>query len=826
MKTRSVLLLSLALSALPGFAVAAQKAPPSAGKSSATAAVQGWLDWRGPLQTGVSLETGLPDKVDAKAPLWTANFQGQSSPVIANGKLFIMGYEGDDAELQEGLACFDADSGKLLWKRLFSDFLSDVIYLRYSTSSPSIDPESGNIFTQSSQGLLSCFTPEGKLLWQRSMMEEFGRLTFPNSRTASPRIDGELVITRGITSSWGAHGPAGDRFYAFDKKTGELVWSSAPGERPQDNTFCHVWFGFHEGKRVIYSAGGDSTLLAINARTGEPLWRTPVAKAGAKGGINAAVIEHKGNIIVTHESENLDTTEVGRMAAYRIPSGVKPPTNLTPQVIPTKEMEVWRNLVGSLASSPVLVGDTIYEISGLGDLFAIDANTGKIQWDLKLGIEQRQSSPLYADGKLYAAIYIAGAGAPAEATESGGNGELFIIKPGAKEGKILSRTVVEGKCFGSPIAYNGKLYLQTDKKLYCFGKAGTSKGLAAAPAPQKWPAPGAPAQLQIIPYEVLLSPGQAQTFRIRVLDANGFTVEESLDPKLVKWEPYIPPTALVKATMSATWNAAGALVADAAQKPSAGAFKAVLVRDGKELVGYGKGRIVPNLPLTQDFETFELTEKTGPGVGNEVVALPPAEPGRIATQPGPTNWNVIEPPTPFAYPPLPWNSCRFRFEVRQAPGEGGTKALCKTIDNKLFQRGQVFINRPDLSNYTIEADVMTEGNRRKMSEIGVINQRYIIVLKGNFQQIEVNSNQERLKVAAPFAISPNTWYRLKARVDVAADGSGVVRGKAWKKGEPEPEAWTIEVPHKIAHKNGSPGFFGFTPQEQRAWIDNIEVKAN
>ncbi len=831
MTTRPVFLLALALGTLHGFAAPAKSAKGTASKkpAAATPAVQGWLDWRGPLNTGVSLETGLPDKVDAKAALWTAEFQGQSSPVIANGKLYIMGYEGDGAELQEGIACFDADTGKLLWKQLFSDFLSDVIYLRYSTSNPAIDPESGNVFTQSSQGLLTCFTPDGQQLWQRSMMEEFGRLTFPNSRTASPIVDGELVITRGITSSWGAHGPAGDRFYAFDKKTGELVWSSAPGDRPQDNTFCHVWLSFHEGKRVLYSAGGDSTVLAINARTGEPLWRTSVAKAGAKGGINAAVIEHKGRIIVTHESENLDSTEVGRMAAFKIPAGVKPPTPQTPQVFPTKELEVWRNPVGSLASSPVLVGDRIYEISGLGDLYAIDANTGKIQWEFKLGIEQRQSSPFYADGKLYAAIYIAGsghAGAPAEGTESGGNGELFILKPGEKEAKVLSRTVLEGKCFGSPIGYNGKLYIQTDKKLYCFGKAGPNKGLAAAPEPKKWPAPGEKAQLQVIPYEVLLNPGQTQTFRIRALDANGFTVEENVDPKSVKWEPYIPPTALVKATMAATWNAEGAMVADAVPKPSAGAFKATLNLGGNELVGYGKGRIVPKLPFAQDFETFELTEKTGPGVGQEVVALPPAEPGKLAPQPGPTNWNVIEPPTAFAYPPLPWNSCRFRFEVRQAPGDGATKALCKTVDNKLFQRGQVFINRPDLSNYTIEADVMTEGNKRKMSEVGVINQRYIIVLKGNFQQIEVNSNQERLKVGAPFPIAPNTWYRVKARVDVAADGSGVVRGKAWKKGDPEPEAWTIEVPHKIAHKNGSPGIYGFTPQEQRAWIDNIAVTPN
>ena len=162
----------------------------------------------------------------------------------------------------------------------------------------------------------------------------------------------------------------------------------------------------------------------------------------------------------------------------------------------------------------------------------------------------------------------------------------------------------------------------------------------------------------------------------------------------------------------------------------------------------------------------------------------------------------------------------------QAPGEGGTKALCKTIDDKRFQRGQVFFGHPDLRNYTIQADVLTEGNKRKMSEVGVINQRYAVILKGNAQQIEVNSNQERIRQSAPFKWSPNEWYRLKARVDVAADGSGVVRAKAWKKSDPEPEAWTIEVPHKHAHTQGSPGLFGFSPQEQRAWIDNISVTPN
>ena len=60
----------------------------------------------------------------------------------------------------------------------------------------------------------------------------------------------------------------------------------------------------------------------------------------------------------------------------------------------------------------------------------------------------------------------------------------------------------------------------------------------------------------------------------------------------------------------------------------------------------------------------------------------------------------------------------------------------------------------------------------------------------------------------------------------AADGSGVVRGKAWKKGDSKPEAWTIEVPHKHAHVSGSPGLFGFAPQEQRVSVDNITVTLN
>ena len=59
-----------------------------------------------------------------------------------------------------------------------------------------------------------------------------------------------------------------------------------------------------------------------------------------------------------------------------------------------------------------------------------------------------------------------------------------------------------------------------------------------------------------------------------------------------------------------------------------------------------------------------------------------------------------------------------------------------------------------------------------------------------WQTMEVSSNQELFRQDAPFKWSPNEWYHLKTRVDVAADGTGMIRAKAWKKTDPEPDAWT------------------------------------
>lgn len=746
------------------------------------APVTGWLGWRGPEQTGMSRETGLPDKVDPKNPLWRVDFPGASTPVIANGKLYIMGYLGEGPDLQEGVACFDAETGRKLWQHLDNDFISDTIYLRYATASPAIDPDTGNVYVQGTQGFLAGFTPDGKTLWKKSLMEEFGRLTFPNARTATPVIDGDLVITRGITANWGAQGPAGDRFYAFDKTTGDLVWASTPADRPKDNSFSLPIFGWHRGKRVFYASTGDGSVVCVNARTGEPLWRVHLFRAG----INATVLLHKNDKLIAIFGVPY---EPGQLVAMKIPDAEPAAGATGPVVLERKDLELWAADISTSTSSPILVGDMVYVVAEKGDLCAVNANTGEVKWKTKLGIEQRNACPFYADGKLYVPMLDNPAGkGGGDSSEAGSSGAFYIIKPGDQP-EMLQHAEVEGRCFGTPVAYNGKLYLQTTKHLYCWGKPGNNPGLAPEPKAAPWPKAGPAASLQIIPSEFTLRPGQSTSFRARKIDANGFVVADVADVKTLKWAHYVPPTARVRSAVNGEFNAEGKFVADAATKPSAGAFEATL--DG--LKGYIRGRVLPYLPLSQDFESITLSETNV----NEGAA--------------------------FAYPPLPWIGARFKFDVRE---KDGTKCLTKTIDNKFFQRATVFLGAPDAKNYTIEADVMSDGNRRKMSEVGLINQRYAIVLKGNEQKLEVSSNFERLREAVEFKWQPKTWYHLKTRVDIAPDGTGVVRGKAWKRGDPEPEAWTIEVKHRTAHQEGSPGLFGFSPQDERVYIDNIKVTPN
>jgi hypothetical protein len=242
--------------------------------------------------------------------------------------------------------------------------------------------------------------------------------------------------------------------------------------------------------------------------------------------------------------------------------------------------------------------------------------------------------------------------------------------------------------------------------------------------------------------------------------------------------------------MKGAFNKQGELVADSKITSSAGAYR-FIAEDGLKSVI--RGRVLP-ADYQEDFESYKPS-----------VPRPQEN-------------------TSFAWPPLAWIGARFKWEIREIDGN---KCLIKVQDRLILQRAISFIGNPDMSDYTIEADVMTGGNRRVMSDVGLINQRYIIALKGTHRTLSISSNLDRVEYNQKFPVKANTWYRLKTSVKVHPDGSGTVYVKCWDKSKTEPEKWTIEFKVEHVHSKGAPGLFGFSPGGLKpVFVDNIKVSSN
>lgn len=763
--------------------------------------VTGTLNWRDANQNGTSPQTGLPAKAvlegDGANLRWALETPGRGTATIAEyadgPRLYAIGYPGDGANLLETLYCLNPETGEVLWQRGYADFISDIVYNRYSISAPTIDPETGIVYYQTSPGLVMAFDRDGNELWQISLMETYGKLTFPNGRTGVVTIDGDLAIVNCISSNWGSEGPGRNRFYAFNKFTGELVWSSTPGVGPpflSDSSFSTPYIEERQGRRVFYAGTGCGNLVCVNIRTGQPMWRYQMSF----GGVNASPVVYDNGtpddptddlVIQIHGVENIDDTGRGYMIAIRADQALAAAVSSEGQLQLDKSFVAWRNdNVSTFTSSPTIVDGVVYQCAEDGRLVAVDAKNGETLWEKKFGTDQLHASPVYADGKMYLAMWHDG---------------LYVFEPtregpGTIEHLKLSE---EDLCIGTPSVWNGKVYLHTTQRLYCFGNE-QGGGLADVPALDNAPlamlAPSdasKPSMLMLQPAEFLLRPGDTVYVKGTPVGERGEIIGTT-NPAL-SIEKFIPPTALVKVELDATINA-NTITASQTNAPSAGAFKASV----GDLSGTTRGRILPAPPYHFDFQGFELNETD-------------------ATD------NV-----PYAHPPLPWIGARLKWQVRDDPTDpGNNQVLAKTLDRVLFQRSTIFMGHADDRDYTVQADVMTDGNRRGGSVVGVVNQRYIIAIDANKDVIEVSSNPNRLAVTAPFDVKEKTWYTIKSMVVPDEDGNGKVYGKVWPRGEDEPEQWTITVEVPNIQTQGSPGIYGFSPQSRfRVYVDNVSVTPN
>ena len=178
--------------------------------------------------------------------VWSAETGGRSTPIVLNGRVFVDCRTTDDfndaeekIDSREQVVCWDAETGEELWRDKFNVFQTDIPSPRVGWAAMCGDEETGYVYAHSVSGLLKCYTPDGEIVWEKSLAEDFGKISGYGGRTQTPIIDEDRLIVSFLATNWGdMKGPAPKHYYyAFDKKTGELNWISAPGGAPQDTNY-------------------------------------------------------------------------------------------------------------------------------------------------------------------------------------------------------------------------------------------------------------------------------------------------------------------------------------------------------------------------------------------------------------------------------------------------------------------------------------------------------------------------------------------------------------------------------------------------------------
>src|SRR5271170_676231 len=131
-----------------------------------------WPQWRGPNRNGISSEKGWLDHWPAQGPpiAWKAAVgTGFSSFAVAGGRLYTTG-NSDNADT---IFCFDAASGKELWKHTYPADLGDKFFEGGTTGTPTVD--GGRVFGLSRWGDLFCLeAATGKIVWTTNVATQTG----------------------------------------------------------------------------------------------------------------------------------------------------------------------------------------------------------------------------------------------------------------------------------------------------------------------------------------------------------------------------------------------------------------------------------------------------------------------------------------------------------------------------------------------------------------------------------------------------------------------------------------------------------------------------
>lgn len=381
-----------------------------------------WPGFRGTHRDGVSAETGLADSWPESGPriLWRRSVgAGFSGIAVDGGRAFTL----DQAAGRQRLIALDASDGSVLWTtETGPPFTSE--YGDGPRATPLVDGDHVYVVDAGARlGAIDVAT--GEVVWGHDLAASFAARVPAIGFSSTPILEGDRLIVE-VGAEDGA-------FMAFDKATGERVWSSQSDDAAY---VAPIAFDAAGRRQVVFFSG--SGLYAVAPDDGSLLWHAPWKSPCPATGIplNAA-----SPVFLPPDRVFAAAAWGDRKggAVFRIAEG---DSALTVE-------ELWHDpaTIDGEISTPVRVGDHLYGFKG-GIFLAVDSATGETAWSTR-GFGR--GSLIAADGKLIVL---------------GEHGNLTLAEATPEGYRELAATqLLEGRSWTSPSLAAGRLYVRNETEM-------------------------------------------------------------------------------------------------------------------------------------------------------------------------------------------------------------------------------------------------------------------------------------------------------------------------------------------------------------------------
>jgi outer membrane protein assembly factor BamB len=440
---------------IPERRIVRTAAPKRGALPAAAPAAGSWPSFRGPLARGIADGMRLPDTWDgAKGSniLWRTAIPGlaHSSPIVWGNRIFVTSAVSSksDATFKPGLYgdgdasddrspqrwtifALDKQTGKMLWQRVAHEGQPKEkrhIKSTYSSATPATD---GRIVVASfgSHGL-HAYDVNGTFLWK----VDLGRLdvgaydipTFEWGTASSPIIWNGMVIAQVDTQA--------DSFViALNAETGETVWKTDREELPSWGTPTIATTS--AGPMLVTNA--SNFIRGYDPATGKELWRL-----GGSSKITAPTPIFDDGVFVVASGRGPERP------IFVIRPGARGDVTLAAGKTSSDAIAWSKTGRGSYMPTPLIYKGVLYVLANNGVFDAYDLKTGEEVYRQRLSAVGNgfSASPVAADGKIYLSnedgdIIVVAAGPEFKQIAVNPMGELVMATPALSDGVMYVRTV-------------------------------------------------------------------------------------------------------------------------------------------------------------------------------------------------------------------------------------------------------------------------------------------------------------------------------------------------------------------------------------------------